>query len=70
MDSLDKILSGLSHLNLDGAIINRQAHASGFGSSCDVYSAWSVKHKKKVAIKQIRLFMAKDHSFAKVSSKL
>lgn len=70
MDRLDKILSGLSHLNLDGFIVQKQAYASGLGGSCDVYSAWSDKHNKKVAMKQIRAFLRKDQSLAKVHSYL
>ncbi len=66
MDGLEQILSSLSYLNLEGQIIDKKAHASGFGGSCDVYSAWSSKHNKKVAVKQIRAFMTKDKDFAKV----
>ncbi len=66
MDDLVKLLSELSHLNLEGHVVNKQVHASGFGGSCDVYSAWSTRHGKKVAVKQIRAFMRKDESFAKV----
>lgn len=65
-DRLEEMLSSLSHLNLEGKVINKTAHASGFGGSCDVYSAWSVKHDKKIAVKQIRAFMTKDKNFAKV----
>ncbi|KLO14121.1 kinase-like protein [Schizopora paradoxa] len=64
-DRLKEILSSLSHLDLEGQIINRTAHASGFGGSCDVYSAFSIRHNKTVAVKQIRVFMTKDRDFAK-----
>ncbi len=66
MEKLEQVLSELSHLNLEGWIIDKQTHASGLGGSCDVYSAWSQKHNKKVAVKQIRAFLVKDLSFAKV----
>ncbi len=56
MDPLAKILSGLSNLNLEGKIVRKQPHASGLGGSCDVFSAWSTKHNKKVAVKQIRAY--------------
>ncbi|KLO13891.1 kinase-like protein [Schizopora paradoxa] len=65
MDPLEKILSGLSNLNLDGKIVRKQPHASGLGGSCDVYSAWSKKHHKKVAVKQIRAYLRKDRNLAK-----
>ncbi len=66
METLEKLLSELSHLNLEGQIFNKQAHASSFGGSCDVYTAWSRTHGTKVAVKQIRVFMRKDEFFAKV----
>ncbi|KLO13883.1 hypothetical protein SCHPADRAFT_903755, partial [Schizopora paradoxa] len=65
MDPLEKILSGLSNLNLDGKIVRKQPHASSLGGSCDVYSAWSNKHNKKVAVKQIRAYLRKDAALAK-----
>jgi len=65
MERLDSILSGLSHLNLDGQIVDKQAYVSKLGGSCDVFSAWSNKHGKKVAVKQIREFMGDNESFAK-----
>ncbi len=68
MDRLAKVLSVLSHLNLEGYIIQKQPHASGLGGSCDVYFAWSDKHNKKVAVKQIRAFLRKDPSLARVRS--
>ncbi len=68
MDPLEKILSGLSNLNLEGKIVQKQPHASGLGGSCDVYSAWSTKHNKKVAVKQIRAYLRKDKSPAKVAT--
>jgi len=63
--SLDTILSNLSHLNLDGQIIHEDYTISRIGSSCDVYTAWSVRHNKKVAVKQIRVSLGKDMSLAK-----
>ena len=68
MEYLKDILSGLSHLDLEGQIVNKHMYASRFGSSCDVYTAWSNKHNKKVAVKQIRVFMIGDQAFAKVNS--
>jgi len=65
MDRLEEILSSLSHLNLEGKVINRELHASAFGGSCDVYSAWSTKHNQRVAVKRIRVFMTKNRNFAK-----
>jgi len=65
MERLTNVLSDLAHLNLEDQIVNKQAHASGLGGSCDVYTAWSVKHRKKVAVKQIRIFMRKDQAFMK-----
>ena len=67
MDNLEKILAKLSHLNLRGDIVDKQAHASGLGGSCDVYSAWSTRYRRKVAVKQIRAFLKKDISLAKVT---
>ncbi len=59
-------MSDLSHFDLKNQIVDKEAHASGLGGSCDVYSARSKKHGKNVAVKQIRAFLAKDLSFAKV----
>ncbi|KLO13875.1 kinase-like protein [Schizopora paradoxa] len=69
MERLSNILAGLSHLNLEGKIVEKQPHASGLGGSCDVYTAWSVEHGKKVAVKQIRTFLKKDPAFAKKLAK-
>ena len=66
MDRLEGILSQLSHLDLAGEIIDKEPHASGLGGSCDVYTAHSKKHGKKVAVKQVRAFLKKDLSLAKV----
>ncbi|KLO11692.1 kinase-like protein [Schizopora paradoxa] len=65
MDRLEGILSELSHLDLAGEIVEKEPHASGLGGSCDVYTAWSRKHEKKVAVKQVRAFLKKDLSLAK-----
>ncbi len=59
-------LSRISHLDLAGDIIHKQSHASKLGGYADVYSAWSMKYKKKVAVKQVRIHMAKDLAFKKV----
>ncbi len=67
-DDLQWILSEKSYLNIGEFITNRQEHASGLGASCDVFSAWSDKHNKKVAVKRIRAFLLKDKKFAKVSN--
>jgi len=64
MERLDKILSRLSHLNLEGQIVDKSC-VSKLGGSCDVFRAWSNKHGKKVAVKQIREFMSDNESFAK-----
>jgi len=64
-DDLQWILSEKSYLNIGEFITNRQEHASGLGASCDVFSAWSDKHNKKVAVKRIRAFLLKDKKFAK-----
>lgn len=66
MDRLEEILSGLSHLDLAGEIVDKEPHASGLGGSCDIYTARSRKHGKKVAVKQVRAFLRKDLSLAKV----
>ena len=66
MDRLARILTSLTHLSLEGKIVQKQPYASGLGGSCDVYTAWSTKHNKKVAVKQIRAFLKKDPSLAKV----
>ncbi len=49
--------------------MHRQKAASRFKirGSCDLYIAWSERHNFKVAVKQMRFFMRKDDSFAKVS---
>ncbi len=47
-------------------IVDKQACISKLGGSCDVFSAWSNKHGKKVAVKQIREFMSDNETFAKV----
>ncbi|KLO13879.1 kinase-like protein [Schizopora paradoxa] len=69
MEKLSGILASLSHLNLERTITGKQPHASGLGGSCDVYAAWSTKHNKKVAVKQIRAFLKKDPSLAKKLAK-
>ncbi|KLO13881.1 kinase-like protein [Schizopora paradoxa] len=65
MDKLLNILASLSHLSLEGQIVEKQSFVSGLGGSCDVYKAWSTKHNKRVAVKQIRAFLTKEPSFAK-----
>ncbi len=67
MNTLEDILAGLSHLNLEGCIVRKQQVASKFGGSCDLHAAWSERHRFKVAVKRMRIFMRKDDSFAKVS---
>lgn len=66
MERLERILSELAHLNLDGQILDKQDCVSKLGGSCDVFRAWSTKHMKKVAVKQIREFMGENMLFAKV----
>ncbi len=39
----------------------------GLRGTCDVFVAWSQKHRTKVAVKRIRAFMLENESFAKVS---
>ncbi len=67
MDRLEKILSDFPHLNLKDQIVNKDIYASRFGASSDVYSAWSLRHKRKVAVKRIRTFMTNDEALVKVS---
>ncbi|KLO13898.1 kinase-like protein [Schizopora paradoxa] len=64
MDKLEKILSEIEHLRLDGQIVNR-TNITKHGSSCDVYRAWSKKHMKVVAVKHLRQFIDDNPSFAK-----
>jgi len=65
MHRLQRTISKLSHLSLEGQIGDKQAHASGLGGSCDVFYAWSQKHNKAVAIKRIRAFLTEEPSLAK-----
>ncbi|KLO11698.1 kinase-like protein [Schizopora paradoxa] len=65
MERLEGILSELSHLDLAGEIVDKEPHASGLGGSCDVCTAWSRKHERKVAVKQVRAFLKKDLTLAK-----
>lgn len=64
--ALQCILSNYNHLDLAGDIIEKHEHASGLGASCDVYKAWSKKRNLKVAVKQFRVYLTKDTSFARV----
>ena len=59
--------SDIHHLDLSGYIDRKELHASAVGGSCDVYTAWSIKHNKKVAVKQIRALLRNDLALAKVS---
>lgn len=63
---LDEVIASLSRLNLEGDIVDREQHPVGFGSTCDVFPARSIKHNTKVAVKRIRFFLAKSEAFAKV----
>ena len=65
-DKLAKILSELSHLNLNGQITDKEQHAVGIGSTCEVFIAWSQKHQTRVAVKRIRAFLLDDLAFANV----
>lgn len=57
----------LSHNpKLELTLLLQQDCVSKLGGSCDVFRAWSTKHLKKVAVKQIREFMGENVSFAKV----
>lgn len=67
---LKRKLAKLSHLDLAGYIIHKQPYASNLGGHSDVFSAWSTTHGKRVAVKQIRIFMKNDMSFAKVHTQL
>ncbi|KLO06696.1 kinase-like protein [Schizopora paradoxa] len=60
MDRLESTLSSLAHLNLAGQIVEKNVHAEGFGGQSDVYSAWSRRHRKKVAVKQVRASLRND----------
>ncbi len=46
-------LTPLSRLDLLGCIVDKREHVSKMGGYSDVYSAWSTKHDKKVAVKQV-----------------
>ncbi|KLO19003.1 kinase-like protein [Schizopora paradoxa] len=58
-------LAQLSHLNLAGYISSKQPYAYKLGGQSDVFRAWSTKHGRRVAVKQVRIFMRNDLSFAK-----
>lgn len=61
------LLVPLAHLDLAGFILRTKQCDSKAGGYSDVYSAWSNKHDKKVAVKQVRNILKKDISFAKVA---
>ncbi|KLO08225.1 kinase-like protein [Schizopora paradoxa] len=65
MTRLQEILSSLSHLNLRDAIIDKKVQAGGYGGSCDVFTAWSLKHNKSVAVKQVRVYLRLELGLAK-----
>ncbi|KLO19855.1 kinase-like protein [Schizopora paradoxa] len=65
LDDLEWILFEKSHLNVGQYITNKQEHPSVLGASCDVFSAWSVKHNTQVAVKRIRAFMLEDKKLTK-----
>lgn len=63
---VEEILSTIAHLNLEGRISNPQGNAAEFGGTCDVFTAWSTLHNKKVAVKRVRVVLEGNESFAKV----
>ncbi len=67
MDYIQTILAEIAHLDLKDLIVDTQLHAVSFGASCDVHSAWSKRHGKKVAVKKIRVFLTNEEAFMKVS---
>ncbi len=68
MDRLANTLSSLKHLNLDGHIVRKHPLQAGLGGTCDVFTAYSTKHSRKVAVKRIRVFLRKDEALMKVLS--
>jgi len=64
-NALKSILAELSFLDLAGCIIEKKPNASNFGGYADVYTARSTKHNRTVAVKQVRIHLQKDVSFAK-----
>ncbi|KLO11196.1 kinase-like protein [Schizopora paradoxa] len=65
MVRLEELLLSLSHLDLQNEIVEKKAEVEGFGGSCDVFSAWSRKHDKSVAVKQLRAHLRMDVALAK-----
>ncbi len=63
---LAKILASLAHLNLEGDITDKQERPVRFGGMCDVFTARSIEHNKKVAVKRIRAHLEGNEAFAKV----
>lgn len=63
---LEQTLSSLAHLNMKDDIIDRQEAPEEYGGTCDVFTAWSKKFDKKVAVKRIRVHLQGDETFAKV----
>ncbi|KLO07652.1 kinase-like protein [Schizopora paradoxa] len=54
----------LKYLDLVGHLIIDK-RAPKLGGQSDVFSAWSTKHGKRVALKRVRIYMKNDLSFAK-----
>lgn len=63
---VEELLSTFAHLNLEGRIYEQQGNAVRFGGMCDVFTARSILHNKKVAVKRIRVVLEGNESFAKV----
>ena len=66
MAHLAELLESLKHLNLEGVIVDKKPQVRGFGGSSDVFSAWSRKHNKDVAVKQVRACLRFDAKLTKV----
>ncbi len=67
MDRIETVVAGLSHLDLEGQIVDKEEFFA-CGSTCDVYIAWSKKHRMKVAVKRFRVFMRDDVTAMKVNN--
>jgi len=64
-DNLKRLLARLSAFDLAEYIVQKQPHASKLGGFADVFTAYSTKHRTKVALKQVRVHLKNDFSFAK-----
>ncbi|KLO07459.1 kinase-like protein [Schizopora paradoxa] len=65
LTKVDEILSSLVHLDLEGAIVDKEETPVRFGGQCDVFRAKSIKHNKAVAVKRIRAHLDGNEAFAR-----